>query len=224
MLLQTPALILGKIRYGESSLIVRVYTLEMGRQSWLVNGVFKAKPSFSPGIFQPLNQVEAVLYLKPNQDLQRLKEARIGFFYNSLYNDMAKMAMVLFIAEALDKLLMEEEGNTQLFAFLNKSLQYLDLESKPSPHFHIKFLLQIAQYIGYDMHHAEEVWKESLLPMNYEEVAVLQSLIEQPITAQPAIPKPIRLHLLEVVLHWYAKHDVNLLNLKSLPVLHQVFA
>jgi DNA repair protein RecO (recombination protein O) len=76
MLQKTSGIVLGFLRYGDSSIITRVYTEEYGLQSYIVNGVRSAKAKNKISLYQPLTLLDLVVYHKENKDLKRISEVK----------------------------------------------------------------------------------------------------------------------------------------------------
>lgn len=149
MQVTTKAIVFSSLKYGDTSLIVKAFTVSDGVKSYLLKGVLKAKRSkLKPAYFQPLTQLEMVAYHKNKGALEHIREAKIVFPYQTMHTDMAKNAMTLFLAEMLTNSIHEEEQNENLFDFLEASLQWLDTHNEIA-NFHIYFLLRLTQYLGF---------------------------------------------------------------------------
>ena len=57
---KTRAIVIQSIRYGDSSLIVKMLTEEYGMQSYMVKGVFGSKSKFRPALFQNMTILDIV--------------------------------------------------------------------------------------------------------------------------------------------------------------------
>lgn len=149
MLATTRGIVLHTINYSDSSIIAKIYTEAFGIQSYIVNGVRSSKAKMKIGLFQPLSLLELVVYHKNNQGLQRIKELKISHPLHSIYSNIAKNAMALFISEVLYKSLREESPNQPLFDFLSNTIIYLELEEKYFSNAHLQFLAEYANYLGF---------------------------------------------------------------------------
>ena len=69
MLVKTRGIVLSYLKYRETSVIVRIYTEQLGLQSYVVNGVRKAKPPGRIALFQPFTLLELVAYTSPRGGL-----------------------------------------------------------------------------------------------------------------------------------------------------------
>lgn len=149
MQITTKALILSSIKYGDTSLIVKAFTFSDGLKSYLLKGILASrKGKLKTAYFQPLTQLEIVVNHKNKGTLERLIDAKVNYPYQSVHTDIAKNAMVLFLAEILVNSIFEEEQNKDLFSFLEASLQWLDTHDNIS-NFHIFFLLGLSKYLGF---------------------------------------------------------------------------
>jgi len=149
MLVTTNAIVLSKIKYGDSNIILSCYTESFGLKSYLVRGVLTTKKGkFKPAYLQPLSQVTLEASHKENRSLQSLRDVKPLIHYKSLHTNVFKGAMILFLSEVLSQLLKEEEENTLLYTFIATSLEWLD-EQNSSSNFHLFFLLMITKYLGF---------------------------------------------------------------------------
>lgn len=222
MLIHTAAIVLSAVKYRESSLIVRCYTRQLGLQSYIVNSVRTAKPRHGAALFQPLTQLDMVVYANKAHSLHRFNEVRVGHAYSSIPFSPLKMAITLFLAEVLGRTIREEEENENLFDFLQNSLLIFDALPATEANFHLRFLLQLAGWLGFGTEDALHIWLESRLPHSFEEEEALQHLIDTPYDQPAALGTSLRRHLLDAILNWYRVHETGLGELKSLPVLQQV--
>ena len=148
MFVNTDAIVLSKIKYGDSGIILSCYTKSFGIKTYFLKGVLKQrKGKFRLAYLQPLSQVTLEATHKNNRSLQSLRELKPLIHYKTLHTDIIKGAIVIFLSEVLVQLLKEEESNDALYDFISTSLQWLD-EEKNSPNFHLLFLLAIAKFLG----------------------------------------------------------------------------
>ncbi|MGB5204452.1 MAG: DNA repair protein RecO [Eudoraea sp.] len=149
MQITTKALILSSLKYGDTSLIVKAFTYSDGLKSYLLKGILASKKGkLKTAYFQPLTQLEIVVNHKNKGTLERLIDAKVNYLYQTVHTDIAKNAMILFLAEMLVNSIFEEEQNKDLFNFLEASLQWLDTHDSIS-NFHLFFLLGLSKYLGF---------------------------------------------------------------------------
>jgi DNA repair protein RecO (recombination protein O) len=152
MLHKTKGIVLHALEYSETSLIVKIYTEDLGLQSYLIRSARKKKSKTKAGIFQPLSLLEFVAYYSKRSKLQTLKEITSCFQFKGIPYDIKKSSIAFFIAEVLYKTIREEEQNKPLFEFIFNSVQSLDEKEGRISEFHIFFLLDLSKYLGFYPH------------------------------------------------------------------------
>ena len=147
--LQSPLVVLSSIRYGETSLIVKAYTRELGIQTYLVRGVLKPKKSgLRSAYFQPLSCLDAVVTHKPNLDrLETIKEAKPSHAFSQIRSDVIKSSTALFLAELFSAALIEQQQDYDLFDYIIGCLELLE-EEKSFPNYLIVTLLGLSKHLG----------------------------------------------------------------------------
>ena len=119
MLISTEAIALSSIKYSETSLIVKCFTLSDGVKSYLIKGIrSQKKKSFNVGLFQPLTILEIDANHRNLGRLESIRSAKIVFPYKSIPFDIIKNTIVLFLSEILSKSIQEEEKNENLYNYI----------------------------------------------------------------------------------------------------------
>src|SRR2546423_8435005 len=105
MIHKTKGIVLRTIKYGETSLVVSIYTELFGIQSYMVNGVrtFTKRGPGKANLFQPAAILDLVIYHNELKNLQRLKEFRWGYLYENILSDVRKNSVALFMVELLQQ-------------------------------------------------------------------------------------------------------------------------
>jgi len=146
-MIQTKAIVLSSIKFGETSLIVRCYTQE-GVHSYLLKGILKQKKrSITPAHFQPLTQLEIITTERNDGSLEYIKEAKVCFPYKKLQQSVIRSSVLFFLSEIGSSVLQEEHPNSALFSFWEESLQWYD-RAEHFANFHLKFLVDLTLYLG----------------------------------------------------------------------------
>lgn len=144
----TNAIVLSSLKYGDTSLIVKCYTKQEGLKSYLIRGILKPKKKgLKAAYFQPLTQLKLVANHNTKSNLNSVKEVQVINSYATIYKDVVKQSVVLFLSEVLSKVIQEEEQNESLYSYLEGSLNWLDTEEKAS-NFHLLFLLNLTYFLG----------------------------------------------------------------------------
>lgn len=138
---------LHTVKYGETSVIAKVFTRDLGLCSYIIKGVRSAKGRAKQNMLQPLSHLEMTVYNNPKKDLQYIKELRPSTFDSNYSVDGVKMALRFFMDEVLYKSLKENEPNQALFDYVVDELRQVDNDNHDAfqP---IKFLIHTASHLG----------------------------------------------------------------------------
>ena len=240
MLIKTRGLVLSYLKYRETSIIARVYTEQRGVQSYLVNGVRRAKPPGRIALFQPLTLLELVAYV-PRQGggLTRLNEFRCAEPFRSLPYDVRKSSVALFLSEVLGKALREEESNPDLFRFLHDAILTFDEQDAGLENFALLFLLRLADYLGFGLRTGAELTDQVALAgpgalggsgfssgpatLRLREFEQYFDELLRPPGSPVSIPNgQVRRELLAVLIRYYQLHLEGLGEIRSLEILGEV--
>lgn len=148
MLVQTPAIVISSIAYGDTSKIIKLYTESKGIMSFIAKGVYSKKNKIN-ALLSPLNLVNLIFEDKKSGRLLYFKEIQQWQHYQSLYLNPEKISIAFFLAEILNNVLNEEESNPHLFDFLIRSLLEFDKKKNSTADFHLWFLLRLTQFMGF---------------------------------------------------------------------------
>ena len=142
--------VLQSIRYGDTSLIVKIYTLNNGLQSYMVKGV-KGKASRNrAAFFQPMTFLRFVQHGKPHAGgLAYLKDPEVLYTYQSIPFEMNKGAILMYLSELLSHTLTQQERNDDLYQFVYQSIVWLDLVEKGYANFPLYFTLELSRFLGF---------------------------------------------------------------------------
>jgi len=149
---KSKAVVLRTVKYGESSLIVTMFTELFGLQSYMVKGVRSGGKSAAGKIsfFQPAAILDAEIYHNPVKHLQYIREYQWAYIYKELYFDVLKNAVATYIVEMVLHTIREEEPSQELFDSIENALQYIDQHTDPQIlNIPLVFSLQLASFLGF---------------------------------------------------------------------------
>src|SRR6478609_8208102 len=118
MVHKTRGVVFRFTRYGETSIIVNIFTETFGLQSYIVNGIRSTAARNKIALYQPLTLLELVVYHRPNANINRIKEVRCLHPYQTITSDVRKSAIALFLNELVNKTVKEESHAAELGEFL----------------------------------------------------------------------------------------------------------
>ena len=149
MIETTKAIVVNTIKYGDTSLITTCYTENCGIKTYMLKGILKAKKAkLKAAYFQPLMQLNLTVNHNNKGNLNSIRDLEVSNFYNSIYTDIKKQTIALFLAEILYYAIREEEQNHTLFKYLETSFLWLDTHDDIS-NFHLLFLLNLTKFLGF---------------------------------------------------------------------------
>lgn len=240
---KTKGIVLRTVKYGETSVIVTIFTELFGVQSYLVNGVRTStkKGTGKANLFQPATILDLIVYHNELKQLQRIKEFKWSVIYQHIFSDVPKNAVALFMVELLTKCLKQPETNEELFHFTEDCFLHLDSCSPAvMANLSLFFALHLPYHFGFriadnydadtgflDLQEGRFVKEPPHHPQFLEEkqAAVTSQLLK---VMQPGELADIKLHhdfrrqLLHVYETYYALHIQDFGTMKSLQVLREV--
>ena len=150
MLIKTEAIVLHSLKYGESRMIVDLFTRQQGRLSCIVSIPKTSKAKIKKQLFQPLTLIDVESDIRPRVQLQKLCDARLLHTPLTLHLSPAKMAISLFLAEFLYHALRgEQQPDEQLFDYMKHSFLWLDAAHDGYANFHLSFLMHLSRFLGF---------------------------------------------------------------------------
>lgn len=232
--------VLQGIRYGDTSLIVHIYTLNNGLQSYMVKGVRGKASHNRAALFQPMTFLQFVQQGKPRQGgLAYLKDVELAYTYQSIPFVMDKSAILIYLTELLSRTLTQQERNDDLYAFVSQSVRWLDLVESGYANFPLYFTLELSRFLGFypktnyqpkayfDMMEGQFVISQPIHPYMFEkeESAMLARLLNCGIDSLSSVVMTgaQRSVLLDGILTFMRLHAPVLKGLQSHEILKEVF-
>lgn len=149
MIERTLGIVLHQLRYADTKVIVTMFTERRGAVSFLVRLPRNRRSAVNGLLLTPLSLLEVDIDYQETARLQRLVDVRVSEPYRSLpYNPM-KQTIALFLGEFLYYSLREEQANPELFAYLLRSLLWLDNRPREFANFPPTFLIRLSRFLGF---------------------------------------------------------------------------
>jgi DNA repair protein RecO (recombination protein O) len=243
---KTKGIVLRTVKYGETSLVVSIYTEAFGIQSYLINGVRKETKRGGGGhanMFQPAAQLNLVVYHNELKQLNRVREFNWAYLYQHIFFDVHKNAVALFMIELLQKCLRQPEQNTELFYFIEDAFIHLDeAPENVVANYALFFALHLMVFVGFridDSYSAEKPvldLEEGLYSadrpnhpyfLEGQEAYMTSQLLKvmQPAELQHlSFNQAMRRRLMQSYQDFYALHIADFGTMKSLPVLQELLS
>ncbi|MCF2874618.1 MULTISPECIES: DNA repair protein RecO [unclassified Tenacibaculum] len=238
-MITTKAIVLSTLKYGDTSLIVKCFTLEEGVSSYIIRGVLSSKRGkLKPAYFQPLTQLELTANHSNKNSLNSIREARVIYSYENIYTSVVKQTIVMFLSEVLSSIIQEEEKNEVLYKYIETGLIWLDTHDNIS-NFHLLFILNLSKFLGFypDLADKEKLGFSLLegrftdttyekLVITGKELILFKSLLGINFDAIDSISynKNERQIILRIIIQYFELHLEGFKKPKSLDVLETVFS
>ena len=241
MLVKTKAIVLHSFKYGESRMIVDMFTEEAGRLSFIISIPKTSKGRIKKQYFQPMTLLEVECDVRQNVQLQKLKDAHLLTAYTSIPFSPEKLALSLFIAEFLYHALRSEQQDKLLFAYVCDSMQWLDTVEVGFANFHLTFLMRMSRFLGFypnlddyvdgcvfDLRTAtfslQVPTHRDFLDSHDSQLIHTLMRMDFPTMHLFQLSRHDRNRITEVLLHYYRLHIPQFPELKSLGVLQELWA
>lgn len=153
MILQTEAVVLRSIDYGETSRIVTLFTKQRGKLAVMARGARRSGSRFGSTL-QPMSYTHVVIYYKPTRNVQTLSESSHLRFFDGITRDLESVSCGLRIVELVHALMQEEEANAAAFDLILEVLDRLSRTYDRLDNLLFYFQLRFASLLGFapDIH------------------------------------------------------------------------
>lgn len=140
-------ILLRKIKYRESDLIVHAISTQGEKLSFLARGALRSKKRFGGGVLEPTHFVNLTYKLAPSSgQLNVLEEAVIINDFSGIRKDYDRLELALYFIDCVSKVSQEGDQDSEfLFNLLGNSLKAAESSKEIQilkMHFYLKFLLQ----------------------------------------------------------------------------------
>jgi DNA repair protein RecO (recombination protein O) len=149
MIGKTKGIVFRKLNYGETSLIVDIFTEEYGLMSYIMGGIRKPKARSGTVLLQLMSVVDLVAYHSERTKLHRIKEAHAAYIFQNIPQDIRKNAILLFLAEFCSKVIRQTERNPELYQLTEQTVVQLDQATGQFNDHHLLFMIRLADVLGF---------------------------------------------------------------------------
>ena len=241
---KTKGIVLRTVKYGETSIVVTIFTELFGIQTYMVNGVRSTKKTANKAsYFQAASILDLVVYHHEQKSIQRIKEVKWDYLYQHVFSDVIKNSIALYVIELLRKCLKQPEQNTALFYFCEDILTQLDMaENRVAANLSLFYTVHLAYFLGFQINDEYTTFNHTLdlVDGNFvseqpthpyfidgERAQITSQLLK---VLQPSelvdfnLNREIRARLLVSYIDYFALHIPDFGHLKTLEVLSEVLA
>ena len=249
MLAKSQIIVLHTIKHGDTGIVVQCYSNTAGRTALYFRG--SSKKMHNAALLHKLNILDVVTYSNTSQSMPTIREIAIPYNLSSLRGDIYKSSIAIFISELLGKTVREAESNPHLYSFISSSVQILEHTTDGVANFHIHFITHLCKMLGimpldnyspatpiFDMATAKFIPNFGIpqygsQTMGEMESRMLHALMNTPSTnlgkimcngEELQLSGQARLSYSKRMIEYISHHIGNNIEIKSLDILHQIFA
>lgn len=240
MLLDTKAIVLHTVKFGDSQIIIDTLTERMGRLSFICRIPKTKKAKIKKQLFQTLNILNISFDFRQTAGLQHIKQVNIALPFTSILADPIKISLSMFIAEFLYYSTREEQQNVALYNYIETGLLWLDNSIASYSNFHLVFMMRLSHFLGVfpnltsyrkgDYFDIRDGTFSSQPPLHQDVLTIDESnriniLIRMNFDTMHlfAMSRNERNQCAELILKYYKLHIPNFPTMKSLSVLQELF-
>lgn len=212
----TEFIILASTKTGENSLVLHTLSRAWGRRSFICS----VSKNTSMALFMPLNILEAEVVENPKSELWRVRNISAGAALNGIRGNMYKNTMTLFMSEVLYRTIKDGANEDNLFDWCKKSILTLDAIQEDFSNYHLRFLLEFAQVLGFS---PSEGGIEAFAGDHLKNLQQMMSLSFAESMMLP-LNGEARNAMADALLKYIGHHTESTINVRSLKVLRELFA
>ena len=147
---KTEAVVLHKIKYGDTSVIVTLFTKDHGRMSAIVKGGRNPKSKLGL-VVDTFNHLQIVFYQKESREVQLISSADIISHFPNLKGDLETVRYAQAVLELVKNLTAEHEVNLKLFSGLRRIFSLMDESKESAAVLFARFFMFFLSELGYQL-------------------------------------------------------------------------
>lgn len=238
MLVTRQGIICRSVKYGESSLILDIFTGDVGMRSYIISGVRSKRAKSKQATLQVMNLVELVAYDKgaDRSSLLRIKEVKYDYIYRAIPFNIIKSSVGIFLLELSRNSIKASDDNQGIYEFIKNKLLELDQAEHGLAHFHINYIIAFASLLGFGMnnnydevqycyfHLVDGTFVDRITDHRYcMDKEVSHEFSKYLSGVGTDVPKQYRKAILNRLIDFYRYHIDQFGELKSLEVLYSLY-
>ena len=215
MVYRTRLIILNTTKVGERSVVLHTLSPDWGRRSFIAS----VPKGGGMALFQPLGIVDAEIAENPRSDLWRAHGLSARHPLAGIRTSPVKNAMTLFMSEVLYRTIRDGAREEGLFEWCERAVLTLDALPADYANYHLRFLLELAVALGFAPS------AEDLAPFAGAQLEAVRALLQSDFSACMLVPLSgeARSEIAESLLRYLSFHTESQIQVRSLPVLRELF-
>lgn len=149
-IVKTEAIVLQKIKYGDTSVIVTLFTKDYGKMAAIVKGARNPKSKLGL-MMDVLNHLQIVFYRKESREVQFISSADLVSHFPNIKNNFDSLKYAQAILELVKNLIAEHEVNFRMFNGLVRIFSLMEESKEISSVLFSRFFMFFLAEIGYQI-------------------------------------------------------------------------
>lgn len=209
-------IVLSLTKLRENTVVLHCLSPEFGRRSF-ISGVSRKAPM---ALFQPLSILDAEVVENPKSELWRLRNISCRYPLDGIRRDSFKNSISMFVSEVLYRVVTEGGRDDGFFDWCCRSILTLDALEDDYSNYHLRFLLELCGALGFAPS------REDLAPFAGEQLETLGRLLDAGMgdSMLVKLSGAVRTRIARSLLDYISFHNETKLEIRSLAVLHELYA
>jgi DNA repair protein RecO (recombination protein O) len=149
LLKRTESIVFKCIKYGETSLIVQVFTPNDGIVPLIVSGVRSKNNKGKAAQFQVGQVLDVIYYDKQKEGIMRLKESSLSMHFKTIPFEIPKIALTQYFIEVTRNCIYQSAlSSDDVYPLIIDSFLYLDQPSPPQSNLAVFYLWNLIDRLG----------------------------------------------------------------------------
>jgi DNA repair protein RecO (recombination protein O) len=147
---KSEGIVISNVKFGESSLISRIFTREDGLRSFIISGVRTKNNKGKAAFFQVGQLLDLDYYYKEKDGVLRIKEVSLAHLFVGMQTSILKIALSQYYIEIVKGSLYQSgEQSTDLYEYMREALIRLDVQKGHFTNLAPVFLWQYIPLLGF---------------------------------------------------------------------------
>lgn len=128
---KTAAVVLRRVDFRETSVLVTFYTKGFGKIKGLLRGVRSSRGQMAGGALEPFSLDHVVFYERRTGDIYTVSQCDLIDYFPAIRSSLEKMSFAFYIVELLDSVANVGDKNEDIFSLVTDSLKLMSDGASP---------------------------------------------------------------------------------------------
>ncbi len=225
MIIHTPAIVLRRFPYSDTSIISRVFARETGKVSLIAKGA-RRKGSPLAASFQPLSYIDLVYFHKDSRDIQTVSKAELLQVWSRFSEDLTAITLAFALLEITEKAITDYDPHPRLFDDLVTVITLYNDGQVQKNLLYWYYQLRLLTILGFMPNlgdtHQPDVMALRRRPTSYRIIATMLEAEDVADWQQLAVQREDKKTISDFLLNQFRRHVEGLQEIKALNVLRQL--